>query len=301
MINAIESYLAVRRAAGYTLGNVEYLLRSFARFAAARQETHVRIATTIDWASKSASVAQRHTRYQTVCRFASYIRLEDGGHESPPTNHFGYRKARRVPYIYSRVDIEHLVLAASHLVPANSLRPVTYAALISLLAATGLRISEALHLLVSDITPQGLLIRKTKFQKTRMVPLHETAVAGLRRYLSSRQKMHFSVEHVFVSYHGEPLRYAQVQSTFRTMLKSAGFHPHKGRWPRLHELRHTFATRALEASPAGRQRIGKHMLALATYMGHVNIDSTYWYLETTPDLLRDISGAGESFLHGGRS
>jgi integrase len=85
------------------------------------------------------------------------------------------------------------------------------------------------------------------------------------------------------------------------MLKSAGFHPHKGRWPRLHELRHTFATRALEASPAGRQRIGKHMLALATYMGHVNIDSTYWYLETTPDLLRDISGAGESFLHGGRS
>ena len=301
MINAIDTYLAVRRAAGYSLGNVEFLLRSFARFAAARQETHIRIATTIDWASKSASVAQRHTRYQTVCRFASYIRLEDDGHESPPPNHFGYRKTRRVPYIYSRVDIEHLVLAASQLVPANSLRPVTYVALISLLAATGLRISEALHLLLSDITPQGLLIRKTKFQKTRMVPLHETSVAGLRRYLSSRQKMRFSVEHVFVSNYGEPLRYAQVQSTFRTLLKSAGFQPHKGRWPRLHELRHTFATRALEASPAGRQRIGQHMLALATYLGHVNIDSTYWYLETTPDLLRDISGAGESFLHGGRS
>lgn len=301
VINAIESYLAVRRAAGYSLGNVEHLLRSFAGFSVARKETHVRVATTIDWASKSASVAQRHTRYQTVCRFASYIRLEDGGHESPPPNHFGYRKTRRVPYIYSKIDIEHLVLAASHLVPAKSLRPVTYAALISLLAATGLRISEALHLLVSDITPQGLLIRKTKFQKTRMVPLHETAVAGLRRYLSSRQKMHFSAEHVFVSNHGKPLRYLQVQSTFRTLLKSAGFQPHKGRWPRLHELRHTFATRALEASPAGRQRIGQHMLALATYMGHVNIDSTYWYLETTPDLLQEISGAGESFLHGGRS
>ena len=115
----------------------------------------MRIATTIDWASKSASVAQRHTRYQTVCRFASYIRLEDSGHETPPPNHFGYRKTRRVPYIYSKVDIEHLVLAASHLVPAKSLRPVTYAALISLLAATGLRISEALAPACIRYNPAG--------------------------------------------------------------------------------------------------------------------------------------------------
>ena len=187
MIAAVESYLAVRRAAGFTLSNTEYLLRSFAGFATDQKQTHIRTATAIDWASQAKSVAQRHTRYQTVCRFAQYLRVEDSRHESPPANHFGYRKTRRVPHIYSRDEINGLILAATRLPSSDSLLPKTYAALISLLAATGLRISEALHLLVSDITPDGLLIRKTKFQKTRLVPLHETAVAGLGRYLAHRQ------------------------------------------------------------------------------------------------------------------
>jgi integrase len=180
------------------------------------------------------------------------------------------------------------------------LRPRTYAALISLLAATGLRISEALHLLVSDITSDGLLIRRTKFQKTRLVPLHETAVTGLGNYLTRRQEMRRGGDHVFVSDEGQPLVYWKVRSVFRTLLKSTGLKPSGGRWPRIHELRNTFAVRALESSPTGRQRIGQHMLALATYLGHVNIDATYWYLETTPELLRDIAVVAENFVHGGR-
>ena len=178
--------------------------------------------------------------------------------------------------------------------------PKTYAALISLLAATGLRISEALHLLVSDITPDGLLIRKTKFQKTRLVPLHDTAVVGIGQYLAHRQAARRGGDHIFVSDEGQPLVYWKVHSVFRTLLKSAGVHPAGGRWPRIHELRHTFAVRALEASPVGRRRIGQHMLALATYLGHVNIDATYWYLETTPELLRDIAVVAENFVQGGR-
>ena len=180
------------------------------------------------------------------------------------------------------------------------MRPKTYAALISLLAATGLRISEALHLLVSDITPDGLLIRRTKFQKTRLVPLHDTAVTGLGHYLMHRQEARCGGDHVFVSKEGQPLVYWKVHGVFRTLLKSAGLKPCGGRWPRIHELRHTFAVRALESSPTGRQRIGQHMLALATYLGHVNIHSTYWYLETTPELLREIALVTESFLQGGR-
>ena len=188
MIAAVESYLAVRRAAGFTLSNTEYLLRSFSAFAANKRQTYVRTAITIDWASQARSVAQRHTRYQTVCRFAQYLRVEDPRHESPPPNHFGYRKTRRVPHIYSRGEIDGLVIAATRLSSSDQLQPRTYAALISLLAATGLRISEALHLLVSDITPDGLLIRRTKFQKTRLVPLHDTAVTGLGHYLKHRQR-----------------------------------------------------------------------------------------------------------------
>ena len=300
MIAAVESYLAVRRAAGFTLSNAEYLLRSFASFATNQNQTHIRTATAIDWASQAKSVAQRHTRYQTVCHFAQYLRVEDSRHESPPENHFGYRKTRRVPYIYSRDEINSLILAATKLPSSDSLLPKTYAALISLLAATGLRISEALHLLVSDITPDGLLIRKTKFQKTRLVPLHDTAVAGLGRYLACRQGAHRGGDHVFISDEGEPLFYWKVHSVFRTLVKSAGLKPAGGRRARIHELRHTFAVRALESSPTGRQRIGQHMLALATYLGHVNINATYWYLETTPELLRDIAVVTENFVQGGR-
>jgi integrase/recombinase XerD len=297
---SVEIYLAVRRAVGFTLSNTEYLLRSFADFATDRKETHIRTATAIDWASQAKSVAQRHTRHQTICRFAQYLRVEDSRHELPPTNHFAYRKSRRVPHIYSRDEISRLVLAATRLPSSDLLLPKTYAVLISLLAATGLRISEALHLLVSDITPNGLLIRRTKFQKTRLVPLHATAVTGLAQYLMYRQEARCGGDHVFVSDEGQPLVYWKVHSVFRTLLKTAGIKPSGGRWPRIHELRHTLAVRALESSPTGRQRIGQHMLALATYLGHVNINATYWYLETTPELLLDIAVVAENFVQGGR-
>jgi integrase len=300
MMASVETYLAVRRAVGFTLSNTEYLLRSFADFAAGRKEAHICTATAIDWASQAKSVAQRHTRHRTICRFAQYLRVEDLRHELPPANHFGYRKTRRVPHIYTRDEINALVLAATRLPSSDSLLPKTYAALISLLAATGLRIAEALHLLVTDITSDGLLIRKTKFQKTRLVPLHATAVTGLGHYLIHRQEAKRGGDRVFVSDDGQPLVYWKAHSVFRTLLKSAGIKPSGGRWPRIHELRHTLAVRALESSPTGRQRIGQHMLALATYLGHVNINATYWYLETTPELLLDIAVVAENFVQGGR-
>jgi integrase len=300
MMASVETYLAVRRAVGFTLSNTEYLLRSFADFATDRKDSHIRTATAIDWASQAKSVAQRHTRHQTIWRFAQYLRVEDLRHELPPTNHFGYRKTRRVPHIYTRDEINALVLAATRLPSSDLLLPKTYAALISLLAATGLRIAEALHLLVTDITPDGLLIRKTKFQKTRLVPLHATAVTGLGHYLIHRQEAKRGGDHVFVSDEGQPLVYWKVHGVFRALLKSAGIKRSGGRWPRIHELRHTLAVRALESSPTGRQRIGQHMLALATYLGHVNINATYWYLETTPELLLDIAVVAENFVQGGR-
>jgi integrase len=189
---------------------------------------------------------------------------------------------------------------ASQLRPLDSLTPHTYVALISLLAATGLRISEALGLVMSDITPNGLLIRKTKFQKTRLVPLHPTAVAGLRSYLSRRKTTNCIDEHLFLSNKGRPLRYSEAYLVFRKLLKSANLVSSRGRVPRIHELRHTFAVRALESSPSGRKRIGQHMLALATYLGHVNIEATYWYLESTPDLMRDIAAISEIIICGGQ-
>lgn len=299
MISIIERYLAVRRATGFELMNTEYLLRSFARWAAQRGETQIRSESAIAWASQTASVAQRDARLKTICLFARYLRSEDPRHELPSANHFGYRKRRRVPHIYSAVEIGRLLHAASQLGPADSLQPHTYRTLIGLLAVTGLRISEALALRFSEVTPQGLLIHRTKFQKTRLVPLHETTAAALDRYLIRRRERGGG-EQVFIAEDGRPLRYRDVYSTFQKVAKAAkvsGSHDHRPRW---HELRHTFAVRALEASPKGRQQVGRHLLALATYMGHVNIEATYWYLEATPELLRDIARAAENFIRGGQ-
>ena len=181
MMAAVESYLAVRRATGFTLSNTEYLLRSFAGFAAGRKQTHIRTATAIEWAGQAASLAQRHTRYQTICRFAQYLQLVDSRHQSPPANYFGYRKTRRVPHIYSRDEIKGLIVAATRLPSSDSLLPKTYAALISLLAATGLRISEALHLLVSDITPNGFCAGRAM---TSLAPHME---AFLREHLARQR------------------------------------------------------------------------------------------------------------------
>ena len=172
--------------------------------------------------------------------------------------------------------------AASQLGPARLLQPHTYRTLIGLLAVTGLRISEALALRFSEVTPQGLLIHKTKFQKTRLVPLHETTAAALDRYLIPRRERG-GRELVFIAEDGRPLRYRDVYSTFQKVAKAAKVSGSHDRRPRWHELRHTFAVRALEASPKGRQQVGRQLLALATYMGHVNIDATYWYLEATPN------------------
>ena len=206
MLKAIETYLTLRRATGFAMQNAECLLKSFAAFAAERGQTHVHAQTAIDWAALGPSVAQRDARLKAVCRFVRHVRVEDARHELPPANHFGARKTRRPPHIYSAAEIDRLNKAALRLRSKGGLRSLTYATLIALLSATGLRISEALKLTVADVTSDGLLIRETKFRKTRLLPLHDTAAAGLKRYLA-RQRPRSDDDPVFSDERGRPLRY----------------------------------------------------------------------------------------------
>lgn len=226
------------------------------------------------------------------------VQLDDPRHDTPPPRYFGYRKTRRPPRLYTPAEIDQLVAAATRLPPPGALRPQTYATLISLLAATGLRIAEALALTLTDLTPDGLLIRKTKFQKTRLVPLHDTAIAGLGEYLRHRHRRSLGGDRVFVSARGRPLAYQTVHGVFRTLVRATRLPSIGGRAPTLHGLRHSFAVRALEATPTGRSQVGHAMRALATYLGHVSIVSTYWYLEATPELLTDVALASERFVSG---
>lgn len=295
MLQVVETYLALRRATGFAMSTAEYLLKSFAAFAAERGQTHVEMQTAIDWAALGPSVGQRDARLRAVCRLVRHVRVEDVGHELPPANHFGARRRRRPPHIYTTGEIGRLIEAGLRLRPMRGMCPRTQATLIALLSATGLRISEALKLTIADVTRDGLLIRETKFRKTRLVPLHDTATAGLRRYLDHRGPGSED-DPVFVDTRRRQLRYIAVKESFDVLVDKAGIKSRSGRRPRLHDLRHTFAVRALQGSPAGRGRCGAHMVALATYMGHVNIYATYWYLEATADLLRDVATAGEEFM-----
>ena len=301
LMQAVDSYLSVRRAAGFELEVPAYLLRSFARFASTRGQAHVQAQTVIDWASEAPSLSQRDHRLKTVIRFARHIHAEDERHEVPSPNVFGYRKTRRVPFIYSQGDIDRLLEAATRLGPAGSLRPHTYSTLLALLAVTGLRVSEALSLRLGDVRSEGLCIRNTKFHKSRLVPLHESATAGFQRYLARREIVAPNHDYVFVSLYGSPLRRSSVHWTFCNLLNLIGLdHVPSGRRPRVNDLRHAFAVRALQASPEGRDNVSRHMLALATYMGHTRIADTYWYLEATPQLLQDIADACQTFCQGER-
>lgn len=133
IMKAVESYLAVRRAAGYELEVPEYLLRSFARFADARKETHICSETVIEWSSQAPSSSQRDRRLNTIIRLAQYLQTEDCHHEVPPRNIFGYQKKRRTPFIFSKEEINNLLFAASQLGPLGTLRPYTYSTLFALL------------------------------------------------------------------------------------------------------------------------------------------------------------------------
>ena len=295
----LDNYLAVRHAAGFELRVPGILLRSFVRFAQDRGHSHVTTQTAIEWAAMAPSKAQRHYRLKAVIRFARYAQADDARHEVPPDGIFGHHRQRPAPFIFTRANISRLLEAASRLGPAGSLRPHMYRTLFALLACTGLRISEALALRFDDITPDGLLIRKTKFHKARLVPLHETAAAGLENYLIRRRRVGGADNHVFISLRGQGIRYYTVYETFRSLVQSLGLEPGPGRpRPKLHSLRHTFAVRGLESCPQGRDRIDRHMLALSTYLGHSRIADTYWYLEATPQLMADIADACERFTKG---
>ena len=298
LTQAVESYLAVRRACGFQLRDTGKYLQSFASFSDAKGSSCVCSQTAIEWAGLTRSASERARRLGNVIRFARYMRAEDQRHEIPPAVFGRVNRRRPVPYIFSRHDIKRLVQAAFHPTYRGSRRD-TYSTFFALLACTGLRVSEAIKLRYDDITPDGLMIRCTKFRKSRLVPLHETTRDHLEHYLDQRRRYVPFDDHVFVSVTGKPLRIDCVETAFQIAARKIGL-PCAPQRPRAtpHSLRHSFAVRALETCPDGRDRITQHMLALSTYLGHAKVADTYWYLEATPELMRDIAERSETFVKG---
>jgi integrase len=301
LMKIIEIYLASRRAGGFKLRGEENQLRRFAEFAATRGDRHVRRETVLAWAARAPSPHRRERWLRTVAAFARHARAEDATHEIPSVGVFASsRPERPLPHIYSPDEGCRILQAASHLGPRGTLRPYTYYTLFGLLMCTGLRISEALRLRLADVSADGLVVRETKFRKSRLVPLHETAAAALERYIRRRSKISSESDHLFVSLQGCPLWYQVVNKTFLEIVRGLRMHPGPGhRGPRLHDMRHTLAVRVLEAGPDGRDHVGQHVRALSTYLGHCGVAETYWYLQVTPQLMQDMADACEAAVKGG--
>jgi integrase/recombinase XerD len=300
LARAVQSYLSVRRAAGYCLRDVELHLRSFAAYSDAKGQRHVNSQTAIEWARQAPSVHSRPRRLADVARFARYMQAEDGRHEVPPAVFGRERRPRPAPYILSAEQICQIIRLATQS-GYRTLRRQTYSTLFALLSCTGLRVSEAIRLRYDDITPDGLVIRSSKFRKSRLVPLHETARAGLEGYLQQRRHYAPFDDHLFISLRRKPLLIKDVDTAFRTVADKMGLPRGRGqRRPTPHSLRHAFAVRALQTCPDGRDHITQHMLMLSTYLGHSNAALTYWYLEAVPELMRSIAERCEAYVAGGK-
>jgi integrase len=205
------------------------------------------------------------------------------------------RRRRNKPHIFTEQEIARLMDEATRLNSSSGLRAMTYVTLIGLLSATGLRPGEALALDVGDVDLQNgiLAIRESKFGKSRFVPVEDSTSIALARYAKQRDKLwpRAATEAFLVSERGKRVHGCVARRTFATMSCSIGLRAptgsrRTGRGPRLQDFRHSFATRRLIAWYRAGLDVGRELPKLATYLGHVDVGHTYWYIEAVPELLQ---------------
>lgn len=294
MLSLAEDYLDERRAVGFDLRIAGDQVKAFARFVDDAGHTGpLTTRITLDWVqgqSRHASPFSWARRLEVLRPFARYLTRLDPATEFPQTAIFGRSHRRLAPHIYSEQEICDLLAAARRLAPLGGLRPITYETIFGLIAATGLRVSEALHLRCGDVDlEQGVLtVRDTKFRKSRHVPMHATVMTALDRYIAVRAR-HGAVNRdsfLFLSSSGGPLPKRTVHGVFQKLRAQLGWTA-RGAYgqARIHDLRHTFICRRVQLWHEHGAVIDNAMAALSTYVGHAKVSDTYWYLTGVPDLM----------------
>jgi integrase len=296
-----EEYLTFRRGLGFQLKTEGNLVLKFAAFADREHSGSVTTQLALQWACLPEGAAPLYCarRLEIVRCFTRFLAIFDEGTEIPPQGLLGRAHRRIAPHIYSDREISDLVAAAGQLSSRCGLRPRTFQALFGILASTGLRISEALTLQTSslDRDQQLFVVERTKFRKSRLVPLHPTVAAQLESYTRFRDQQLPLAESgpLLVSDQGSPLKYSTVRGTFRALCQQLDWKSNGGRQrPRLYDFRHTFACRRLLQWYRDGIEIDHAISALSTYMGHVRVTDTYWYLTGTSELLRAAAERFES-------
>jgi integrase len=294
MLSLAEDYLVERRSQGFDLRIPGEQIKSFGRFVdQAGHNGPLTTRVTLDWVQGRARHATPFAwarRLDVLRPFARYLARLDPDTEFPQTAIFGRSHRRLAPHIYTEREICELLAAARRLPPHGALRPVTYETIFGLIAATGLRLSEALHLRCGDVDlDQSLLtVRNTKFRKSRHVPLHATVVAALERYVAVRAR-HGGTDRdspLFLSSSGGLLPTRTIHWVFQQLRAELGWAA-RGAYAdvRIHDLRHTFICRRVQLWHELGADIDNAMAALSTYVGHAKVSDTYWYLTGVPDLM----------------
>jgi integrase/recombinase XerD len=297
----LSDYLEMRRSLGFRLVETELYLKDFCAFMDRCGHNVVTAQLALEWATAPANIRPTSWagRLTTVRQFARYLQAFEPRTEVPGTKLLPFRPKRSKPYLYSQREIRQLMAAAERVPSRQTLRPCTVRTLLGLLAVTGMRLGEALALRREDVDLQAgvITIQGSKFLKSRLVPLHPSTIRALARYAhrrdtllderDARQGRRVRDDRFLLTGRGRKFWSAEVHKAFYKVSRLVGLRgPGINRGPRLHDLRHRFATETLLRWSRSGLQIDREMPVLTTYLGHSNIADTYWYLSAHPELMQ---------------
>jgi integrase len=298
----LQTFLEMRRALGRKAVADQKILRYIDRFLVGVLKPGEPITREIihQWLKniEPLSLGTRINRVSTFRQFCRYLSHFD---RRTYLIHGGFlpKRTRPAPYIYTDQQIRMIMAAAQQTGPKGSLHPVAISTLIGLLYSTGLRISEALKLTLDDVDLKRrlLLIRQTKFKKSRWVPISASTTRSLSFFLEQRQRHGFSTDKtapVFVNSrkyaNGRPYRYETFCHIFLEIIREQKVRGPKGELgPRVHDLRHSFAVHRLAKWYQEGAVISAKLPLLSTYLGHSSLIGTEIYLQATAQLLEEAN------------
>ena len=295
---AVQEYLSLRRALGFKLHDAGKELLDFVAFMKRHRASYVTQELALAWAQQPVGVQPAHwaQRLSVVRGFARHRSATDPRTQIPAPGLLPFQPKRARPYLYSDDEIRRLLGAALNM-PCRyeraELRPWTYYCLFGLLSVSGLRLGEARNLELQDVDLKAavLTIRGTKFGKDRLVPLHTSTCHVLADYIGRRNR-HWAARpvssYLFVSSWGNRLDSGDIHRTFYALSRQIGLRGAADSYgPRLHDMRHCFATNTLVRWYRSDQDPERRLPVLSAYLGHVHVADTQWYLSASPELMRE--------------
>jgi integrase len=307
----LRQYVAARRALGTRLPESAKTLCGFVQFLGRKKSKFITIPLALEWSQQSKNVqpATWARKLSMVRQFARWLSVIEPRHQVPPPRLLNVRHRRNKPHIYSDQEIARLMAAAATLKSPRGMKGLTLGTLIGLLAATGLRPGEAAALENQDVDFEAgvLVIRESKFGKSRLVPIHKSVVGALDKYARVRNRT-FPLpccSAFLVTDRGTPLNLGVVRRWFCKISRSCGLRKgtegkRYGRGPRLQDMRHTFATQRLMEWYRTGSNVSLQMPKLSSYLGHSSVACTYWYIEAVPELLELATEFQSTASKGGR-